>query len=581
MARMTSPTKDRNGTYVLRQHVPKRFQSYTSQKVIKRSLRTKDLAEAKRRTPELLNDIMSALEDLERQAQPEPKLSTKDIAAVCDQWLVRKLEEIEGDDFLLVDWYTESIGIDQSHREANEGAAYNGRWRDLIASPSHEVQDDIEAATDPALEELRTEFGLVIHHDSFQSRVIMRALLERFVKLSAAAYQRLGGDFESKPEAPLAKFAPAPVSTSAAPQKPSGGGILLSDLIERWKLSVRREKEESPKSADSQIIDYTPSFNRFLAFVGDVPVDTLERKQVADFRDLLHQAPSRPSAAVRRLPLKKQVAHAKEYDLATLSNNTVRNIIIHLRSLTSFAKDSGLMSESIAAGVEPARTRKAKIIDNRNHYSPDELAVIFGLPVFTEGYRPVSKGFGEAPFWVPLLCYYTGARVEEVCQLHVSQVRFDDETGVHFLRIDESNEGQGVKESASARDVPLCDDLLALGFLSYVESQPPQGRLFPQLKLSKGKGTKQKYSYNFGRWWGDYLRTIDGFDLNGRKPTHAFRHTFETHARQAGIREDISNAITGRAQKTSGGDYGGWLLSLKQALDGLPSVPRLHDLMSE
>jgi len=563
---MTSPTKDRNGTYVLRHRVPKRFESFTSQAVIKRSLKTKDLAEAKRRQPETMAGILRELERLERQAQPESNLGTRGVGALCDRWLLEKLAEIEGSDGLLAAWATESIGVDESHLKANEAAAYNGYWAEL-QERAQETYEERKLIVGGELRGLIEANDLVVHDDSMLYKRLVGGLFERFRKLSASAYKRFNGDFTSQPEAPLAGVL---VGSSSSAQ---GSVIRVSALVKRWEASVRAVAE-SGNGGLGKIDDYSSAYRRFTVFTKDADITGLTKRNIADFRDLLYTLPSSPAKALKALSLQEQAAVAKTKDLKCLSNNTVRNAIMHLRSLFTYAVDSGLMGVNVAVGAEPPRTKKRKVIDEKNYYSSCDLATIFALPVFTEGYRPPIADYGDAPYWVPLLCYYTGARLEEICQLYVSQVHADQETGVHYLRMDEGEVTQNVK--SHARDVPVCEALLELGFLEYVDSLPRSGRLFPALKAS---GPKAKRGHDFGKWWGKYLRSATGQSFEDRQPSHAFRHTFETHARTANIRLDVAGMLTGRVSSRSVDGYGAYE-GLKGLIDSLPTIPNQAQLVA-
>ncbi|EKF09238.1 phage integrase [Thalassospira profundimaris WP0211] len=49
------------------------------------------------------------------------------------------------------------------------------------------------------------------------------------------------------------------------------------------------------------------------------------------------------------------------------------------------------------------------------------LQMVLNSPVFSEGFRPLG-GAGEAAFWVPLVCMFTGARLTEVCGLEIADI---------------------------------------------------------------------------------------------------------------------------------------------------------------
>ena len=69
--------------------------------------------------------------------------------------------------------------------------------------------------------------------------------------------------------------------------------------------------------------------------------------------------------------------------------------------------------------------------------------------------------------WVPLLCAFTGARVAEITQLRKADFR--KEGDVHVGRI---TPDAGSTKTGQWRDVPLHRQIIALGFLDYLECSP-------------------------------------------------------------------------------------------------------------
>jgi len=75
-------------------------------------------------------------------------------------------------------------------------------------------------------------------------------------------------------------------------------------------------------------------------------------------------------------------------------------------------------------------TRRAR--EKRRDFDLPALEAIFGGSVYAGGERP-QAGAGEAAYWIPLLALYTGARINELCQLHpgdVVQEAYVDAKGV-------------------------------------------------------------------------------------------------------------------------------------------------------
>ena len=91
-------------------------------------------------------------------------------------------------------------------------------------------------------------------------------------------------------------------------------------------------------------------------------------------------------------------------------------------------------------------------------------------------------------FWIPLLGLYTGARLEEIAQLYVEDIKLIE--GVHSLDFIENKPDKSVKPGAE-RVVPLHDFLVQdLKFIGYIKSLPQDGRVFPALK---------RVSYRYGK----------------------------------------------------------------------------------
>ena len=119
----------------------------------------------------------------------------------------------------------------------------------------------------------------------------------------------------------------------------------------------------------------------------------------------------------------------------------------------------------------------------------------------------------------------------------------------------------GSIKTGKERRVPVHPTLVDLGLLQYVEQVKKDGaeRVFP--KLSKGSGGKLTDSWS--QWYGRYLRGTVKI-TEPRTTFHSFRHTFKDACREAGISEEVHDAITGHVGGGEGRSYGG---------DGFPLGP--------
>lgn len=174
---------------------------------------------------------------------------------------------------------------------------------------------------------------------------------------------------------------------------------------------------------------------------------------------------------------------------------------------------------------------------------------LFQSEVYTQ--RKFPKGGGrEAAYWLPLLALFTGARVEELAQLMVADVRHDDTLG-HYLSITDDAAHAQLKNAASRRRIPLHPQLLDCGFLDYVARARRPGLLFPELRAN-GRGKLGGY---FSTWFSIYLRNKVGI-TDSRKVFHSFRHTFKDACRAVGIEEEAHDALSGHTQQRASRRYG-------------------------
>jgi integrase len=212
--------------------------------------------------------------------------------------------------------------------------------------------------------------------------------------------------------------------------------------------------------------------------------------------------------------------------------------------------------------------RNADIVE-RVAYNNADLQKIFRSPVYqTPPKRPIG-GAGEAAHWLPLCGLYTGARLEELGQLAVSDIKLED--GIMYFDItdipddDESLRSEpevdvnerlseidnSVKTPAGRRRVPMHTQLVRLGFVEYIEQQRSAGvqKLFPQLNSYKNRYTK-----NWSRWWGRYSDRHVTSDET--KTFHSFRHTVIRRLRDLRVPEQVAKALVGHAARDTTSLYG-------------------------
>lgn len=256
-----------------------------------------------------------------------------------------------------------------------------------------------------------------------------------------------------------------------------------------------------------------------------------------------------------------------------LALSTVEKDLSFVKTVMQFAFDSDKLPSNPAAGIKVPKDNMPGL---QRDLDTDDLKSLFGSAVYTNGKRPLG-GSQEAAAWLPLMALYTGARLEELCQLMVDDIRIQEK--IPYLRIldlvneDDDKQVKRLKNEGSRREIPVPKVLIAHGFLDYVQhmTEKKEVWLFPHLTVEPKYGRR---GANWSKWWGRWRKTLK---VEGRdKCFHAFRHVFKTACRSAGIGEDIHDAITGHSKGHEGRNYGKFpLLALNRAIHRV----RYPDLM--
>lgn len=184
------------------------------------------------------------------------------------------------------------------------------------------------------------------------------------------------------------------------------------------------------------------------------------------------------------------------------------------------------------------------------------MQAIFDGPLFTgcksERFRAQpgdTDMSGTSWFWLPLLGLWTGARLNELCQLRLEDV--DEDGGIPFLHFREGDAAQRIK-GGKKRIVPLHPQLLDLGFLRYVAAQRGAGeeRVFPTLH----PGPSGYYSDRPSRDFSAYLKAL-GIKTD-KTSFHSFRHGMKDALRAGGVNADINDILLGHALHGMAARYG-------------------------
>lgn len=225
--------------------------------------------------------------------------------------------------------------------------------------------------------------------------------------------------------------------------------------------------------------------------------------------------------------------------------------------------------------------KQQKGLKPRIPFDAQQIAQLFSAPAFV-GCQGPRRRFDEGPyllrdayFWIPILGYYTGARLSELVQMHLADVCLDGP--IPYLDFNEVD-GQGdaacrkhLKSAAAVRKVPLHDDVLALGFAEFVQKRKADKRAMASRRLffEVPYGADGQPGTVFSKW---FARLMDRADLDDpRLVFHSFRHTAEDALRNALQPSYVINRIIGHDEGHISGVYGAGvsLATMREAINAM------------
>jgi integrase len=314
----------------------------------------------------------------------------------------------------------------------------------------------------------------------------------------------------------------------------------LSELIDRYKL----ERERDPV-AERSAREWDEHFALLHEIVGsDLLLHELSEKhaQLVKSTLLVYPKNRRKNPITRGMALQESIGAEGVDKIATPTINKYLQTYI---SLFGFAKKHHYVATNFFDGTFIAR-RKGSKKSLRDPFSPDQLRRIVTEAAFQK------EGLVRHDWqkWGVLIAAYSGARLNEIAQLQLSDVRAID--GVLCFDVtDVGDDEEGVtnkqlKSEAARRVVPVHPELIALGLLDYVEALRAKGslRLFPTFTLDVNNGRGRQ----LGRWANDTFLVSLGYKTK-RVVFHSFRHTLITRLVQAGVQEPIVKALVGHEQQ--------------------------------
>lgn len=271
-------------------------------------------------------------------------------------------------------------------------------------------------------------------------------------------------------------------------------------------------KESNPDMALKNLNKYKKLKEELLWFYGDIEhlltIDDV--KKYADFWILpmsWFECRKDMSPAEYRRLIKSKNVNKKIPDNRFFANTTRNDMLGRILDFLKYYQDKtriyGLADAFIVNSKQARQPVPARKI---RPFTEEDIIKIFDV-IKTDKYW---KGKGQDTrwrYWVFMLCLYTGARPNEICQLDIDDIVIEDKKNKEgkiqaFIKIrpeagispdnnrltpttasvkDLKKTGKTIKTASALRDVPLHSWIIDDGFLEYYESAKNRygGRLFP------------------------------------------------------------------------------------------------------
>ncbi|EFN0009531.1 site-specific integrase [Escherichia coli] len=303
---------------------------------------------------------------------------------------------------------------------------------------------------------------------------------------------------------------------------------------QNWKPATLRENKAS-HAALIEVFDY-------LGLNADANV--LARADMLRVRDILQQLPKNRKQRFKDVPLVDLLGREDKtdcLDIVTINNK----YLIKMAAVFKWAVRNDLIKKNMTEGLE-LKVPQRKASEARNAFSTEQVGqLLAAAQVYSQ--RPSGKPYH---YYVTALAAITGARLNEIAQLQVKDVR-TTEAGTVYIHINEDDSslpGKSIKNAHSDRCVPLVDGaygFILADFMRLVETRRgadgDDAMVFDGLRLMKNG-----YGEQVSKWFNRTLLPKVLADRSGLA-FHSFRHTVATQLKQHGVELAYAQAIMGHS----------------------------------
>jgi integrase len=309
--------------------------------------------------------------------------------------------------------------------------------------------------------------------------------------------------------------------------------------------------EKYPTKHEAMLKKHQACIPAFAEFIGNKPVSELRHAHIQEFFAVIQRLPPRWADIKRREGVSIREIAARQHSVLISGKTFGHTYKTSINQFLSWAKESyrdqGFPEITIDKIAYEGTRQNGE--GKQRAFTPAELKRLFEGP---EMVSFAKDGDLAHQCWLPAIGLYTGARVNEICQMNPqTDILQEPDSGIWYFWLTGETDGdenvrKRTKNAVSTRTVPIHSALIEMGFLSYFERVKQAGAtlLFPKWAPSKGRASPEAE-----KWFRKFLfDTGLRDDAPGKRIVgmHAFRHTLSNAAFNAGVDE---SSIVGHMAK--------------------------------
>lgn len=366
--------------------------------------------------------------------------------------------------------------------------------------------------------------------DEYRTAVVLdeirKARIGAFKAMLAHA-ERLGSyDFSERPGG---------ADAASEPRQEAPSGPTISEAV----YAFFREHEKTAGWTPGTIQKRRAVLDIAVEWFGpDAPIAGIGKREAAELKAVLLSLPVNRSKApgLQGKSLREAIAVP---GLPRITNGTANAYLSAYKVFWVWAEKHGFATEALFGGMSVGK--KGQGTKDRKPFTQEALVTAYSA--LTDR---TSKFYGKTSHrWATLIAMFSGARLNEVCQLDVADIVQVDGIWVFDFN-DEGDTSKRVKSDAARRRVPVHSRLIELGLLEYRNRQKALGRerMFPDYTYHPKHGYGDKLSKWFNRTF------TQGLGIKSDAHVfHGLRHTFATRLGQADVPTERIQFIIGHERQ--------------------------------